>query len=271
MTSIFKFELKRAFINRSFVIALLIGCLISILQIIDFPLNYAFDMQLMINSYPQSVFNSYIGLSIFSVWTFVFYMIFPLLASLPYADSYLSDIKNGYVKQIFTRVSKVKLLFAKLVSVFVSGGTVVVIPLLLNLFLTQLCVPSVIPDASTGMFPIFGNAFLSELYYSNPFGYILIFDLIIFITAGVLSCTALAFSYIVKYKYIVLIIPFLLFMVISFGAEMIGNNSLNISEWIIPTQLSQPLNLPIVIAELTVIFAATCIIYFYKGLKNDTI
>lgn len=272
MYSILKLELKRAFINRFFAISVLIGSIISVLQTVDASLSYAFDINLEYDIYPISVFNSYIGLSMTSVWTYVLFMIFPLIASLPYASSYLSDVKGGYVKTIFIKTKKVYYFLAKLLAVFLSGGTVVLLPLIINLLLTALCVPAVIPDISVGTFPIFGDSFAADLYYTHPFIYILMYDLIIFVTSGVLACTALAFSHFIKYKYVVTLSPFLLFMAISFISSMISQkNPLNISEWILPFQQYQNLSLFIVIMELLVIFCISCFIYFFKGLYNDTI
>lgn len=272
MQNILKFELKRAFINRFFVIAVLIGFIIVVIQTTDSTLIYANNLTLIEGLYPQSVFNSYIGLSLSSVWPYVFYMIFPLIASLPYASSYLSDVKSGYVKTIFIKTKKVYYFSAKLFAVFLSGGTAVLLPLLFNLWMTALCVPSVIPDISTGFFAIFGDCFAADLYYTHPFIYILIYDLIIFVTSGVLACTALAFSHFIKYKYVVTLSPFLLFMAISYGSSMISEkNPLNISEWILPFQQYQNLNLFIVIMELLMIFCISSFIYFFKGLHDDTI
>ena len=134
MYSILKFELKRAFINRFFVISVLLGSIISVLQTVEASLPYAFSINFVYDIYPMSVFNSYIGLSMTSVWTYVFFMIFPLIASLPYSSSYLSDVKGGYVKTIFIKTKKIYYFLAKLFAVFLSGGTVVLLPLILNYY-----------------------------------------------------------------------------------------------------------------------------------------
>lgn len=272
MYSILKFELKRAFINRFFAISVLLGSIIALLQAVQASFPYAFDINLEYDIYPMSVFNSYIGLSMTSVWTYVFFMIFPLLAALPYAESFLTDNKSGFIKEIVTRTSKGEFLTAKLISVFLSGGTAVLLPLFLNLLLTALCVPAVIPDISVGTFPVFGDCFAANLYYTHPFIYILMYNFIIFTTSGVLACTALTFSYFIKYKFIVTLSPFMLFMAISFGSSMISQkNPLNISEWIIPFQQYHNFNLWIVITEMLIIFCVSCSIYFFKGLYDDTI
>ena len=97
-----------------------------------------------------------------------------IIAIFPYAGSLYQDIKSGYVKIIFTKVSKKKYFVSKIIAAFLSGGTAVVIPLILNLFLTALFVPALRPDASTMMFSINDGSMFSDIYYSKPFVYILL-------------------------------------------------------------------------------------------------
>lgn len=271
MLRMLKVEIKRAFINRLFLVSLIIGCIISILQVVERALPYASGIDLYPNQYPPSLYNSCIGLS-FSMWSSIFYFVFPLLAAIPYADSFLTDKKSGYLENIYTRGKKINYLISKFVAVFLSGGCVVLLPLLLNILLTALCVPAVIPDASTGFFPIFGYATWANIYYSTPIVYVLLFQILTFITAGVLSCSALLFSFVVKYKYIVLITPFLLFIAITYGSMLFSQgNSFNISEWINPMQSIQALNLWAVGIELLIILSISIGIYLYVGCKRDTI
>ena len=271
MLRMLKVEIKRAFINRLFLVSLIIGCIISILQVVERALPYASGIDLYPNQYPPSLYNSCIGLS-FSMWSSIFYFVYPLLAAIPYADSFLTDKKSGYLENIYTRGKKLNYLISKFVAVFLSGGFVVLLPLLLNILLTALCVPAVIPDASTGFFPIFGYATGANIYYSTPIVYVLLFQILMFITAGVLSCSALLFSFVVKYKYIVLITPFLLFIAITYGSMLFSQgNSFNISEWINPMQSIQALNLWAVGIELLIILSISIGIYLYVGYKRDTI
>lgn len=266
-----KIELKRAFCNKMFFIAVLLGVCIALLQVYQDAFPYAAGIELYPDQYPPSVYNTCMGYSI-SVWNTVFYMVFPLLCALPYADSFLSDKKSGYLENIYTRSCKCRYLTAKFTAVFLSGGTAVVLPLLLNLFLTALCVPAVIPDASTGFFPIFGDAAGASIYYTYPIAYVLLYDLLLFAVSGIFACTALAFSFFIRYRYVILLTPFLLFMAISCLFGMVSSNGvLDISQWILPSQQSSPLVLPVAFAELLVLLALTGAVYYYRGLHDDTI
>lgn len=269
--SYIKIELNRAFINKMFLISLVLSFLIVILQVVQDALPYANELYLYPDQYPPSIYNSCLGLSV-SVWNAIFYLIFPVLSAMPYADSFLSDKKSGYIKNIYTRTNKKNYLIAKFISVFLSGGMVVLLPLLLNILLVALCVPAVIPDASTGFFPIFSNFTGAEVYYTNPLLYVLLYALLMFFVSGCFACTSLLFSFFVKYKYVVLMSPFLLFMAISCISTLLSlNNPLNISQWIIPSQQFQTLNLSVAIIEMLAILFLTYIIYFLKGTHDDTI
>lgn len=271
MYHILKVEIKRAFINIFFCISVIIGLIIVSMQTLEYTLPIASNMSFFEDIYPQSVFNSYIGFTISSAWSYVYYMVFPLIAALPYASSYLSDRKSGYIKLIYTKTKRFYYLLAKLIAVFLSGGVAVTLPLLFNLWVTALCVPSIIPDISTGFFPIFGDSFAADIYYMHPYVYTAIYNLIIFVVSGVFCTSALAFSYLLKYSSIVLVSPFFLYILISFISSSISQKSpLNIVKWVFPSQSSQSLNLSIACIEILLIFTIICLIYFFKGLKDDT-
>lgn len=270
MKNLFKIELRRAFVNRYFFISVLIGLIIVVMQTIECAVPYI-GMEPVNGLYPQSVFNTYIGFSATNVWSRTYYMVFPLLAALPYSSSFLSDQKTGFSKIIYTKCKSAHYLVAKFAAVFLSGGFSVLIPLLINLWLTALCVPSVIPDSSTGFFPVFSEDFAASLYYLQPYIYILFYNVLLFVVSGIFACSALAFSYLFNYGAVVLVSPFLTYISISFISSTFPPVSLmNISEWIYPVQMSNALNFPAVIFEMAVFLLIICSIYFYRGIKDDS-
>ena len=62
----------------------------------------------------------------------LFVRIIPLLAAIPYAITYCSDIRTGIVKNYYIRTKKINYLFSKYLAVFLTGGTTVTVPLLIN-------------------------------------------------------------------------------------------------------------------------------------------
>jgi len=197
MTRILKIELKRAFCNRLFLISTIIGCIIAIAHIILNVVPTASMLGVHSGYYINSIFNQWIGLN-YTFWTSLFFTIFPLLASIPFADSFLVDRKSGYIKNILTRTSKKNYYISKFIAVFLSGGFAVAIPLLLDFYLTALFFPAVIPDISSGIFALFANSTWASAFYTHPFAYVFLYLLLIFVVSGILASVALAFSFIIK-------------------------------------------------------------------------
>ena len=96
-----RMEMKRAFHNRNFYIALIIGCGIAIGQYIQnvLPMIKYLPMDVEKGVYPHSVFNKWIGGEYHTLWPMLFYFILPVLAALPHGDSYYQDIQSGYVQE----------------------------------------------------------------------------------------------------------------------------------------------------------------------------
>ena len=173
----------------------------------------------------------------------------------------LQDSRTGIIKSIYIRTNRQQYLTAKLLAVFLSGGFTAVIPIIINYFLVSLCVPAVIPHAATGFFPIFAQSTWAEIFYTNPWLYVLLFAILLFLTAGILACSALAFSFFIKYSYVVILTPFLLFLAISYASSLVSSRfPTNISHWIVPSQSFAPLNLLVVTGELAIILLVSIVV-----------
>ena len=223
MKGILKNELKRAFINRNMAIALLVGSVIAILQVKDCgipaleSLRY-FDLYGKAE-YPDSLFNTWIGGEGYTYHATLYNLLIPLIAVFPFAGSLYLDIKNGYVKNIFTKTNKRYYFISKSIAAFLSGGTAVVLPLLLNLFLMSMFVPAVRPDSATMMFSLNEKSMFSEIYYSNPFLYLLIFFTLMFFMSGMLCIICLAISFFVDNYFVILTSVFVIYIVEKYICE----------------------------------------------------
>lgn len=102
MKSIFKIEMKRAFCNRLFFISLCIGCFLTIADAVMNCVPTMMNLNqygLPEGAYCFSIFESFeYFVTSHSIWFSIFFMIFPILAAMPFADSYYVDCKSGYVK-----------------------------------------------------------------------------------------------------------------------------------------------------------------------------
>lgn len=223
MCSVLKLELKKAFKNKFFWISVVLGCLITLLSFEHMVNMYyegmsaisgnstdiIYDAHIGINT----VFNCWIGGEPFSLGSSIYFFVFPLLIALPYGWSYSEERKCGYRRMMITKTGKKKYYCAKYVAVFLSGGVAMVLPLIFNFWMTLLVVPAILPDVTMNMFyGVFGGSFLAELYYTVPFLYVAIYLFIDFVYCGFLVCICMAVSGIVRQKWGVVLIPFLLLL-----------------------------------------------------------
>ena len=223
MCSVLKLELKKAFKNKFFWISVVLGCLITLLSFEHMVNMYyegmsaisgnstdiIYDPHIGINT----VFNCWIGGEPFSLGSSIYFFVFPLLIALPYGWSYSEERKCGYRRMMITKTAKKKYYCAKYVAVFLSGGVAMVLPLIFNFWMTLLVVPAILPDVTMNMFyGVFGGSFLAELYYTVPFLYVAIYLFIDFVYCGFLVCICMAVSGIVRQKWGVVLIPFLLLL-----------------------------------------------------------
>lgn len=223
MCSVLKLELKKAFKNKFFWISVVLGCLITLLSFEHMVNMYyegmsaisgnstdiIYDPHIGINT----VFNCWIGGEPFSLGSSIYFFVFPLLIALPYGWSYSEERKCGYRRMMITKTGKKKYYCAKYVAVFLSGGVAMVLPLIFNFWMTLLVVPAILPDVTMNMFyGVFGGSFLAELYYTVPFLYVAIYLFIDFVYCVFLVCICMAVSGIVRQKWGVVLIPFLLLL-----------------------------------------------------------
>ncbi|MDD4700185.1 MAG: hypothetical protein PHV07_08030 [Oscillospiraceae bacterium] len=268
MTRILKIELKRAFCNKLFLISVVIGCLIAITHVGLDTVPLASKLKITNGCYIFSVFDQWIGLK-FTFWTSLFFTIFPLLASIPFADSFLVDRKSGYIKNILTRTSKKNYYISKFIAVFLSGGFAVAIPLVFDFYLTSLFIPAVIPDISSGEFPLVANSTWVSIFYTHPFVYVFLYLLLIFVVSGILASVALAFSFIIKYQYVIALTPFLCFLAISFASLFFSDFAMDIRTWIMPQQ-AVPTEFKYVITEMLILVLFIIFGYFFRGKHDET-
>lgn len=211
-----KLEFYRAFHSVWYVVALLIATAIVLVQFFTqvVPLAQAIGSGYNID-YPHSVFNTALMYMLNSHYSYIFYYSIILIAALPHTVSYFSDIKDGYIKNITTRMDRKGYLVGKYLAVFVSSGSICIIPLIINIYLTAMIIPSLIPQCGTHTFPVTGSGrcFAEGLFRTYPYLYTLLYLVIDFFITGLYNCIALAVSSVVNNRYIVMFLPFLIFIV----------------------------------------------------------
>lgn len=221
MKKIITLELKKAFANKLFFLAIIIGCLIAIYGVYTMA-NYYLGMIADDKSLGASLgykfnpripsfilFNCWIGMTVFTMASTLFYLAAPLLAALPYCWSYGEEKYNGYCCAIMVRSGKKQYLYAKYIAIFASGGSAFVIPQLFSIFITAAFIPTMKPPTAYDMsYGIWGGTFLADTFYEHPFLYIAFFLIIDFIFGGLLACLSFTAASVIKYKVVLTLLPF---------------------------------------------------------------
>lgn len=120
-----KYEINRMIHNRWWIISIVFGCSIALSDLFCFTYYYG--------AKNYSVIQAWIGTDYQFAFNGMYYVMLPVMATLPHAGSYFNDIDKGYVKNICIRISRTQYYIGKSLVTFVSAAIVVMVPLLVNL------------------------------------------------------------------------------------------------------------------------------------------
>lgn len=226
-----RFELRRAMHEKSFMLSILIGGVVVMMDL------YVFFMQYK-NSDSTLLIQAWIGTDFQFAYNALFYVLLPVVACLPYGGSYYGDISAGYDKNIMLKTTRGCYMFSKGVAVYISAFSAVVIPLLVNLFLAAGFYKNDLPQRLT--FSAAGiidcNRF-PELFSEKPALYCLVFILIDGLFAGLLGLMSLAVTRWCRSTFSATVLPFVFY--ITTGAIMVKQDgtSFAMMEMLNPMQI----------------------------------
>lgn len=257
-------EVKRCFSRISFKIALLIGVVACILSSISMKTE-PYSIEYYIKAYEVSSYDNFIFFNLNSISN-ILILIFPILSALSYSDSYLEDIHSGLIKYIYIRYSKNKYLMCKFVANFITGGLAFVIPLIINFIVLMLIYPSLPTHSILGKQTILYGGLFAALFYEHPIIYIWIWLAIYFLYAGAFASIALGISTIIRNKFIVLFMPFLLCNVIGVVLDVINKYYYSPLSFL---YLSTKQDIKIIICEFVGIMMVSVSMFYFGGTKNE--
>ena len=133
MKRMMKIELRRAFTSTGFVLALIIGCLIAVVHwaLFVLPVSVTLEEYVAMNKpmmYPGWLYTSWIGSDTTAIPAYLLFLILPIIAVLPHADTFFTDAGSGFIQNICIRTNRRHYYIAKYTATFLSGGTVTTIP-----------------------------------------------------------------------------------------------------------------------------------------------
>ncbi len=209
MQGFFLHDLKRSFLNREFFAGLLMVTWILVSAAFHVPLN-------------RSRSSYFIMMEMFAASGFTpFAAIFPGLA---YASAFCEEYSSGYIKLIYSRMPPKKFGLTRIVTVALSGGTMLAIPFIIALSIAYCCGISGIPTGSDeGLMA--GTALV---FYIENYGewYIFLWKVILgFLFGCIWALVGLAFAVWFPNKYVALIAPFVLYeaMWLALGEILVLN------------------------------------------------
>jgi len=222
MRNMVKVELWKAFHNPMFYSALIIGCLIAAINIME---NYVTVETLseIILAENYTGYRSPWGFSLFLLWMPVneisygkslFYLVWPILAAMPFGWSYRQERKSGLYIQTVSQIGRRRCFVAKYAAIFVSGGLAVSIPVLFNLLANAMFCPYVVPDI-LNLVQISDGYFLSELYFTVPWAYALIWCGVEFLLGGAAAGLCCIVGTKLRFQVMTILTPFSILMVLD--------------------------------------------------------
>lgn len=201
MKSYIKEELKRAFLSKMTIITALFSILLMIIGMFDsgeLPFSWVPDLSVM---YIFSIgFNE--GMSCYLA------LLFPLIVSIPFATSFISDCQCGLFKYLSFRLKRRHYYRIKFIINALVGGFVLVIGPLVGLIILLLFkviyhIPW-IQEGTTQTVKIF-----NDMGIYSPMVMIVIIFLNLFVCGIIFSTFSLGISIILQNKYLTVVFPFL--------------------------------------------------------------
>lgn len=195
MKGFFLQDLKRSFLSKGFFAGLFVVTWILVSAAFHAPLN-------------KSRSSYFIMMEVFAASGFTpFAAIFPGLA---YASAFCEEYSSGYIKMIYSRMFLRKFALTRIVTVALSGGTMLAIPFSIVLSIAYCFgIPGIPTGSDEGLMA--GTALM---FYIENYGewYIFLWKVILgFLFGCIWALAGLAFAVWLPNKYVALIAPFVLY------------------------------------------------------------
>lgn len=260
--NIIRFEIKRAFRSKSFMLGVGIGLVVSLLDFITFRSQYGTNSD-------KILIQAWIGTDYQFAYNSLFYVLLPLMACLPYGGTLFKDRREGYQKNICLKVARHHYIFAKALTVFLTAFVSVTLPLFANLIVTAGLYASRQPEKlyfltagiiDCNLFPILFNQY--------PVWYCVVYILVDGIFAGLLGLTSLLVSKWVNSYFAAVMVPFVIYILtgVLFVGEGVGTWS--IMEMLNPVQRCVVFGHQVVIVGIGIVIINGIVLWYYAG-KRD--
>lgn len=272
MRRILKIEYKRATHSRGMLLALImgIGCILYqiipvIMKIIDSKRNF------------NNIYESFTRGGFYNLWlpsyldgsTIYYFYFIGVIVALPYGISYILDKKSGYIKNVCNRIDKRKYLTAKYFTVFTSGGSVAIIPLIVDYLIVKLIIPIDCFEDIQGT-PLNGITDWNALIIEHPYFSMFIILIMWFLFGGALATISLFVSAFSENYFTIQLSPFFFMMILFYLPSFFPHTYAKYFPFYFLSLFGQG-NPLICIVETMVILFVTYIVFVVGESRKDTL
>jgi len=220
LKTLIRIELERAFKNKMFFVSVFISIAIVIYHLILYVIPMrAITIPYLLKIFETSPLKVDMLPGVYSEWIAmnqnaareILFVILPLIAAVPYGISLFLDEKNNYINNIAVRTNKRNYYIAKAIVLFLSGGAIAAIPLIVSFLANAVILPFDSPIPYSGAYMVFVTYIFGDVFYSNPLIYIIIYIIWVFVGFGLLNTFCFVAVYIMENRFAVLMAPFIIY------------------------------------------------------------
>lgn len=281
----FKTEVKKSFRNPYFIAAFIfmsaiagsaaVEMLVKRQDSINLRNAYLYDsagnMTRALEYSATSLYCKWLGSGLFEFMSVAFYFLIFLVCVLPFGWSLLKERKGGVINNIIVRGGRGRYYLSKYAAAFLSGGTVVVVPMLMNWVICACFVPAYLPTQFGELYMgITQDQVFSQLFFTVPLLYALSYTLMTFVFAGLWATVCVSLSFFCKNMFTLLIVPYLFLLFLHFITRSF-TYELSPIYFVIQSQVGHPNRLGIILLWIAAILIFDVLVYLVKGRKKDVL
>lgn len=235
LKNMIKLEFKNLISRSEFFISFTLMLLFSIISVVINASDiYGKSIDNVISASDLFMINSHSGRILSGM---IIMVLLPVIASVPFSDSYYIDKKSGIYLSVLTRTSQLNYIFSKAIVTFLSAFIVLFIPLLLNQILCLIMGP-VSSFCDLSGWPAYETSRLNEhIYFWTNFEnntYVMNFIYILWasIFGGFMALFSFAFSFLTEKRVLIITIGTIIYSISNFLLSL-----LNLDNWVFATYL----------------------------------
>lgn len=183
----------------------------------------------------------FLGSDYYGMVSEIFSMVFPLIAAMPFADSFFEDRKYGTAQYCVTRSSNNTYYYSKLFVVFLSGVIIMAAPLIINMLLNFIAFPlnssvdaTNLSYSSAHLYgPVMETGLFQSLFAKNEYLYNLLYLCLASVASGLITVVVYQFSFFYSQNQIFLVCSFfMVYTVLTIVFEVFGFEEFTLNNYI---------------------------------------